>query len=100
MLADDLRPDGFGALGGFVAKTPNFDAIINQGCIFHKAYTMGAMIGAVCMPSRTMLLTGHSLFRAKNEASTDDPATHTFPRVMKEEDFNEFGAYVSQLPRE
>jgi len=84
MLADDLRPDGFGALGSAVAKTPNFDAIINQGCIFRKAYTMGAMIGAVCMPSRTMLLTGRSLFRAKNEASTNDPATYTFPRAMKE----------------
>ncbi|MCC6796022.1 MAG: sulfatase-like hydrolase/transferase [Candidatus Hydrogenedentes bacterium] len=84
MLADDLRPDGFGALGGVVAKTPNFDAIIRQGFNFRKAYTMGSMIGAVCMPSRTMLLTGKSLFRAKNEASTDDPATHTFPRAMKE----------------
>lgn len=84
MLGDDLRPDGFGALGGVVAKTPNFDVIINQGCVFRKAYTMGSMIGAVCMPSRTMLLTGKSLFRAKNEASTDDPATHTFPRAMKE----------------
>lgn len=84
MLADDLRPDGLGALGGAVAKTPTFDAIIERGCIFRKAYTMGSMIGAVCLPSRTMILTGHSLFRAKNEASTDDPATHTFPRAMKE----------------
>ncbi len=84
MLADDLRPDGFGALGSAIAKTPNLDAIINQGYIFRKAYTMGAMIGAVCMPSRTMLLTGRSLFRAKNEASTDDPVTYTFPRAMKE----------------
>ncbi|NUM52193.1 MAG: sulfatase-like hydrolase/transferase [Candidatus Hydrogenedentes bacterium] len=84
MLADDLRADGFSGLGSPVGKTPNFDAIIERGCIFRKAYTMGSMIGAVCMPSRTMLLTGRSLFRAKNEASTEDPATHTLPRAMRE----------------
>jgi len=84
MLADDLRPDGFGALGSPVAKTPHFDAIVNRGCVFRKAYTMGSMIGAVCLPSRTMLLTGRSLFRAKDAASGDDPASHTFPRAMKD----------------
>ncbi len=45
---------------------------------------MGAMVGAVCLPSRTMMLTGRSLFHATNTASGDDPATHTFPRVMKD----------------
>lgn len=92
MLADDLRPDGFGALGSPVAKTPNFDAIVNRGYVFRRAYTMGSMIGAVCMPSRTMLLTGRSLFRAKDEASGDEPATHTFPRVMKDAGYATFHA--------
>jgi len=84
MLGDDLRPDGFASLGNTVVKTPNFDAIVQRGHIFRRAYTMGAMIGAVCLPSRTMLLTGQSLFRAKGDASTDDPPTFTFPRAMRE----------------
>jgi arylsulfatase A-like enzyme len=92
MLADDLRPDGLGALGNSAVKTPNFDAIVSQGCIFRKAYTMGAMIGAVCLPSRTMLLTGRSLFRAKDEASGNDAATHTFPRAMKDAGYATFHA--------
>jgi arylsulfatase A-like enzyme len=82
-LSDDLRPDGIAALGNPVAKTPNLDAIVNRGVRFHMAHTMGSMIGAVCTPSRTMLLTGKSLFRATNTPSGDDPASHTFPRVMQ-----------------
>lgn len=83
MLGDDLRPDGFGALGNPTVKTPNFDALVERGHIFRKAYTMGSMIGAVCMPSRTMLLTGRSLFRAKNEPSGEDPSTYTLPRALR-----------------
>lgn len=84
MLADDLRPDGFGCLGNAVVKTPHFDAVAARGMRFRKAYTMGSMVGAVCMPSRTMILTGRSLFRAANEPSGPDPATYTFPRAMRE----------------
>lgn len=83
LLADDLRPDGLGALGNPVVKTPNFDALVNRGCCFRKAYTMGSMVGAVCLPSRTMILTGRSLFRAENVPSAG-PASYTFPRAMKE----------------
>jgi len=83
ILADDLRPDGLGSLGNPVIKSPNIDSIVNRGFIFRHAYTMGSMIGAVCVPSRTMLLTGQSMFRAKNEASGGDPATFTFPHAMR-----------------
>ena len=84
LLADDLRPDGLAALGNKVVKTPHFDSIVGRGVIFRHAYTMGSMIGAVCTPSRTMLLTGQSMFRAENKASENDPATFTFPRAMHE----------------
>jgi len=92
MLADDLRPDAIAALGNTVVKTPHFDAIINRGHVFRRAYTMGSMVGAVCLPSRTMLLTGKSLFRANGEPSGDDPATSTFPRAMKEAGYATFHA--------
>ncbi|GMV90568.1 MAG: sulfatase [Candidatus Hydrogenedentota bacterium] len=84
IFIDDLRPDGFASLGNPVVKTPNFDALVSRGCRFRRAYTMGSMVGAVCLPSRTMMLTGRSLFHATGDASGDDPATHTFPRVMKD----------------
>lgn len=84
LLADDLRADGLAALGNPVVKTPNLDRLIHRGFIFREAYTQGSMIGAVCLPSRTMVLTGRSLFRAQNVASGADPARWTFPGAMKQ----------------
>jgi len=83
ILADDLRPDGLHSLGNAVVKSPHLDSIIERGFIFREAHIMGSTVPAVCLPSRTMLLTGQSLFRAKNEASGVDPNTFTFPRAMR-----------------
>ncbi|MCC6488223.1 MAG: sulfatase-like hydrolase/transferase [Candidatus Hydrogenedentes bacterium] len=83
LLGDDLRPDGLASLGNPVVHTPNIDSVVERGYCFRRAYTMGSMVGAVCLPSRTMLLTGRSLFHAQNEASGVDPASYTFPKVMK-----------------
>lgn len=62
ILADDMRPDCIGALGNPYIQTPNLDRLVERGMAFTQAYCMGAMVGAVCTPSRTMLLTGRSLF--------------------------------------
>ena len=61
--ADDHRADGLHALGNAVLQTPNLDRLVESGTTFTRCYTMGSMVGAVCLPSRTMLLTGRSLFR-------------------------------------
>ena len=90
LLADDLRPDGLASLGHPIVKTPNVDALVSAGFVFHRAYTMGSMVGAVCLPSRTMLMTGQSMFRAMKSvprgggaAADDTPETFTFPVAMK-----------------
>ncbi|MDR3401663.1 MAG: sulfatase-like hydrolase/transferase [Chthoniobacter sp.] len=91
LLADDLRCDGLGSLGHPVVKTPNVDSLVSTGFIFHRAYTMGSMEGAVCLPSRTMLLTGMSMFRAMKAvprgkapmAPDTTPETYAFPRAMR-----------------
>ncbi|MGA0028910.1 MAG: sulfatase-like hydrolase/transferase [Opitutales bacterium] len=58
--ADDHRADGLGALGAPGLATPNLDTLVARGMTFTRAYTQGSMIGAVCTPSRTMMLTGRS----------------------------------------
>ena len=63
IIADDQRWDTIGALGNPDVATPNLDALAKRGFVFRNAYCMGSMIGAVCTPSRTMLLTGRSLWR-------------------------------------
>ena len=62
ILADDQRYDVIRALGNEQIITPNLDALISNGTVFQNAYIMGAMNGAVCAPSRAMLITGRSLF--------------------------------------
>lgn len=98
LLADDLRPDGLTSLGNPIVKTPNMDKLVSSGFIFRRAYVMGAMTPGVCMPSRTMLLTGMSMFRAVAAApqpvrsdkgkpvkspSGNTPDEFTFPRTMQ-----------------
>lgn len=63
LLADDLRADAIAALGNPVVKTPHLDGLVRSGFVFRNAYCMGSTVGAVCNPSRHMLLSGMSLYR-------------------------------------
>ena len=83
--ADDHRPDGLRALGNPILQTPHLDTLDERGLTFTRCYTMGSMIGAVCTPSRTMLLTGRSWQRIPKapdaRPNAGDPATF-LPRVI------------------
>jgi arylsulfatase A-like enzyme len=70
LLADDLRPDCLGVLGHPIVKTPNLDKLLESGFIFRNAYVLGANIGAVCTPSRTMIQTGQSYLRKERTTPT------------------------------
>src|SRR5262245_1039112 len=63
LFSDDQRADTIAALGNRHIQTPNLDQLLRVGTTFTRAYCMGAMQGAVCVPSRAMLLTGRTLFR-------------------------------------
>ncbi len=63
-FTDDQRADAVGALGNPNVKTPYMDRLIRDGFLFDQAYCQGAMTQAVCLPTRSMLLSGKSLFRA------------------------------------
>jgi arylsulfatase A-like enzyme len=62
VFSDDQRWDTIAALGNPEIKTPHLDRLVERGFHFTNAYCMGSMIGAVCLPSRTMLITGRSLW--------------------------------------
>ena len=80
LLADDLRPDGIGALGNPFVKTPNLDKLVERGLAFRHAYVFGAHIGSVCVPSRTMIYTGCQVFNHKGYGNGQ---TTTFPQALK-----------------
>ena len=52
-LVDDLRTD-LGCYGNDIIKSPNIDALAENGVLFNKAYCQQA----ICAPSRMSILTG------------------------------------------
>jgi arylsulfatase A-like enzyme len=70
ILSDDQRWDTIAALGNREIHTPNVDRLVERGFHFTNAYCMGAMISAVCTPSRAMIMTGRSLWRIPQDFSS------------------------------
>src|SRR5690349_10170258 len=58
LLSDDQRFDTIHALGNAEIRTPNLDRLVRAGTAFTRAAIMGGGQGAICMPSRAMLMTG------------------------------------------
>src|SRR4051812_34693007 len=84
ILADDQRFDTIRALGNNEIQTPNLDKLVQRGFSFGNAFCQGGMVGAVCLPSRTMLMTGRSLFRipaGKAKAANDATLGAVFRRA-------------------
>ena len=62
LFADDQRADALGCAGNSYIHTPNIDKLANTGVRFSNSYVMGGHHGAICAPSRAMLMSGKSLF--------------------------------------
>lgn len=58
LFTDDQRWNTIHALGNEEIQTPNMDRIAEMGVSFTRAHVLGSYHGAVCAPSRAMLLTG------------------------------------------
>jgi arylsulfatase A-like enzyme len=67
IFSDDQRYDLIGALGHPEVRTPNLDRLVNGGSTFTHAYNMGAWNGAVCVASRAMMISGLSVWDAKEK---------------------------------
>src|SRR4051794_4670777 len=92
ILADDQRWDTIAALGNKEIHTPNLDRLVERGFHFNNVYCMGSMVGAVCLPSRTMLMTGQSLWHCpqKMRAPTAPPGAPVLPRLLNEAGYATF----------
>jgi arylsulfatase A-like enzyme len=62
LFADDQRADTIAAHGNPHILTPNLDRLVNAGFSFRGNYVFGGNSGAVCVPSRAMLMSGRSWF--------------------------------------
>jgi len=63
LLADDMQWNAIGAMGNEVIRTPHLDRLAAQGTTWTRCYVQGSIHGAVCMPSRAMMITGRHLWR-------------------------------------
>ena len=66
IFADDQCYKTIGSLNNDEIKTPHLDKLVKKGTTFTHAYNMGGYHGAVCVASRTMLITGKHIWHAKN----------------------------------
>jgi arylsulfatase A-like enzyme len=62
LFADDQRADTVAAWGNRRIRTPNIDKLVRRGVSFRNAYIFGSNSGAVCVPSRAMLMSGKTWF--------------------------------------
>jgi len=75
LYTDDQRYNTIAALGNDEIITPNMDRLVREGTAFTHAHTMGGLHGALCAPSRSMLMTGRPLFSLEG-AGNNIPAEH------------------------
>ncbi len=85
LFADDQSYETIRTLSATDIDTPNLDRLAQRGAAFTHAYNMGSWSGAVCVASRTMLITGRSLWRANAIYQTTDSereAGRLWPQLM------------------
>ena len=86
LFADDQRADTIGAWGNELIDTPNLDRLAAEGWSFRRNYVFGSNSGAVCVPSRAMVLTGRSWMRSANNMQ----GVPTLPRLLEAAGYRTF----------
>ncbi len=94
LLSDDQRHDTIAALGNKDIITPNLDALVKNGTAFTQAHVFGGLSGAICQPSRAMLLTGRTLFNIDRQARDNQEFSFdifnnfvTFPELLRKNNY-------------
>ncbi len=80
LFADDQRADALGCSGNPYIKTPNIDKLAEKGVRFSNGYVMGGHHGAICAPSRAMLMSGKSLFHVYDRLAGVETMPHYFSK--------------------
>jgi len=90
LLTDDQSYNTIHALGNEAVVTPNMDQLVHDGTSFMQTHVMGALSGAVSMPSRAMLLTGRYLHNIHQDGRVIPEEDKTFPEIFRENGYVTF----------
>ncbi|MCB9913968.1 MAG: sulfatase-like hydrolase/transferase [Planctomycetes bacterium] len=90
LVSDDQRVDSLGAFGNADAHTPQLDRLVDEGFAMTGVHCMGAMTGAVCGPSRFMLLSGRQLFSLTNAHPSPAASFPSLPAKFREAGYQTF----------
>ena len=88
ILVDDQSPFDFKFYNPkSPLRSPNLDRLAAEGMVLDGAYHMGAFVGAVCTPSRHMIMTGRTVWHlpigpGAKEHCPPDIAQNTIPAVF------------------
>jgi len=88
LFADDQRADTIAAHGNPHIKTPNLDRLAASGVSFRNNYIFGGNSGAVCIPSRAMLMSGKTWFHIDTVSLKD---TTLLPETLGKNGYTTFG---------
>jgi arylsulfatase A-like enzyme len=86
LLADDQRADTIGAWGNPHIRMPNLDHLARRGTSFRGNYCFGSNSGAVCVPSRAMLMSGRTWL----DVPHDLQGVRLLPEVLREAGYATF----------
>ena len=88
LFADDMRADTIAAHGNPHIHTPHLDKLAEAGVSFHRNYVFGGNSGAVCIPSRAMLMSGKTWFHIDAPSLKGEKL---LPEVLGENGYVTFG---------
>jgi len=117
IYTDDQRFDTVSLIGDNQVITPYLDKLVKNGAVFSNTYNMGAWHGAICVASRSMIISGKSVWRAKeafnsptniqvnSELSSKNQSVlidETWPKILKKNGYKTYmtGKWHVQLPVE
>ncbi|GAA3651425.1 sulfatase-like hydrolase/transferase [Flavivirga jejuensis] len=85
IFSDDQSFETIGENGQTIVETPNLDKLTKNGTTFTHAYNQGAWSGAVCVASRSMMISGSSLWQAqKAVVKVKNKEQLSWPELMSE----------------
>lgn len=90
LYSDDQSYNTIHALGNNVIQTPNLDKLVSEGLTFTQAHVMGGHQGAVCIPSRAMLMTGRYVTRLPGDGGTIPDSLISLPEVLQTKGYTTF----------